>query len=165
MTVKIPQKAYVLGESILLKVECLNKSSVKISSILVKLKRHTNFTSSKPRIKTKVKSEVVVSAKIEGVKKNTSKGQQLMMQIPLTLNPSNGRFCSVVTVEYFLQVEGFVGCCHSDFKLIFPVILVRPYMAPPINVPEVTYNVPFQPTAPTSNLTSPDEDFREYKKD
>lgn len=162
MTVKIPQKAFLLGESIPINIECVNKSSVKISQIAVKLKRHTNFTSSRPIIKTKVKSEVVLFATFEGVEKNTSKGLQFTMQIPSVLVPSNGQFCGVVTIEYVLQVKGYVGCCHSDFKIKLPVILARPYVALPTISNTVINTLPIQPTAPT--LAVPDDDLREYRE-
>lgn len=51
------------------------------------------------------------------------------MLIPTSLVPSNGGFCQIVTVEYFLKVVGTVNHCHTDIKFKLPVTIGRFYDA------------------------------------
>lgn len=121
LTIKIPQQGFAFGQSIPVTIECRNKSKVDIERIVVSLRQHTIFTSSSPKTKTLKKSNTMISKNIEGVNRGCSKVQQLSLPISISTVSSNGRFCSVVTIEYAVHVEAFVDCCNLNFNMKIPI--------------------------------------------
>lgn len=182
ITVSIPHGGFAAGQVIPVKIEYANKSNSDVIRTRIKLKRTFSFTSSTPEHKTRSDTDKMVEIYDAGVKGGESKVIECLLEIPGIMVSSNSRFCRVVQISYFLEVECEVDGCHSNPVLRFPITIGTVGIGDfdslnqvPISVPngEFTPLVPpqmpvypqsvptFAPTAP--KLTeSLDNDLRKY---
>lgn len=167
MEVSIPSGAYALGQSITIKVQYYNASNTKVIQTNIALRRWTKFTSSTPRVKTKEASpETMVAVNLSGVERKQNKIIEYDMEIPSFLPTSNEKFCSVVTLGYYIRVKAITNWCEYGMKVKIPIVLFRrPPIAPIVNAPSAFLPQPSAPSIPGPSapiIEKNDEEPREF---
>ncbi|KAG5676254.1 hypothetical protein PVAND_006102 [Polypedilum vanderplanki] len=99
-----------------------NQGSVTVEKIQVSLKRWIALKSYSPRTKQKFKKEIIATVcEPRGVKAHSSESHYFQFKIPENVDTSNGKFCKVIRIEYFLKFEIFAGMFHNNIKLKVPI--------------------------------------------
>lgn len=142
-SVSIPYSGFAGGQKIPIRVEYSNKSDVEVESTRVKLKRSIHFVSHTPETKTRTDTEKMVEKFYPGVSENGSIDMMCEIDVPIILMNSNGNFCNVIRIEYFIEVEGIVGSCHTNPEVRLPITIG----SIPINF-DTGYSVPMHPEQP-----------------
>lgn len=129
--VEIPVTGYVPGQKIPITVAVNNTSSVPVLGINSKLKRKVSYISQKPREKTRVVDESL--ARVWTAVRNDESGQYTQkLEIPSVVPTGK---CSVLVIDYTLQVKVHVDGCYKN---------------PKINIPITIGTIPFTPTPTTA---------------
>ena len=81
------------------------------------------FFSHTPHCKTKLKVDKMVEVFKDGVAASTSRTFVENLQLPSTLVNTNNRICNVIQVTYELKIEAQTSGCHSNFEMIFPIVI------------------------------------------
>jgi hypothetical protein len=164
LTVSVPCCGFAGGNRVPIRIEYINRSNVEVESTKVKLKRIISFTSHSPESKTRCDTEKMVELYVDGVSKNGSVELETNLEIPIVMMNTNQRFCHVVRVSYYLEVEGVVSGCHTNVSIQIPIEIgsVPIQLDTGFNVPQNTYYPP-QPSAPLVQLPSAPKD--DYKTD
>lgn len=123
VTVSMPCTGFALGQSVPIKIEYLNKSSVNVKHTKVILKRAKRFTIHHPKTQTKTFDDIIASIISDGVKARQSKYLETILEIPQNLICSNDRFCKIITVTYSIDIEGELAALHSNPKIHIPVTI------------------------------------------
>lgn len=121
MTVGIPYRGFAVNQYATVSISYENESSVDISSTKVKLIQLVVYTSPTSS-KTKEKEQVMVEARTEGVVAGGTKTFQVSMMIPKVQN-SNDRFCQVITITYFIEVEAESTGMHTNHSIRLPITI------------------------------------------
>ncbi|KAG5676252.1 hypothetical protein PVAND_006101 [Polypedilum vanderplanki] len=121
MEVFLPCSGFVAGQSVPVKINYKNRSNVKVIGTNIKLKRAMHFTSHTPEQKTRTETDKIVELHTDGVNKYRTIELQQNLEIPRVMLNSNGRFCRIVHVEYYFNVEPVLDGCHSNFKIKIPI--------------------------------------------
>jgi hypothetical protein len=95
-----------------------------------------------------------VEIQVPGAKKNEAKSIDCALEIPSILPNTNERFCRVVQVTYFLEIECVIAGCHTNSEIRFPIVIgsvgfgnSNGYNPPPEIVPAGEFT-PLMPQAP-----------------
>lgn len=154
ISVTLPHGGYAAGQMLPIRIEYANRSNTEIERTHVKLKRTFSYTSSTPETKTKSDTEKITEITIEGCRKGQTNIIDCVATIPGVMINSNARFCRVVQVSYYLEIEGVVGGCHSNPKLQFPITIgsvgigdVNTFNAVPVAYPNAPGVYPIDPIA------------------
>ncbi|XP_070494889.1 arrestin domain-containing protein 3-like [Chironomus tepperi] len=123
MQATIPQSGFAKGQYVPIKIHYSNKSDTDVLSTSIKLRRLINFKSTTPHEKTKSDNEKMVEVNCRGVKAGESVTLENTIDIPSIMMSSNGRFCRVIQIEYFIQVEAHVDGCHTNPELLLPITI------------------------------------------
>lgn len=145
ITVTVPYGGYAAGQALPLRIEYVNRSNISIERTYLKLKRNFNFTSSTPETKTRTDTTKIFEVYVEGAPKGQTNVIDCTVTIPHSIVNSNSRFCRVVQVSYFIELESVVSECHSNPKIKIPITIGT------VGIGEVdnTFNAfPIYPNAP-----------------
>lgn len=157
VAVSIPQGGFAVGQKIPVKIDCVNNSNTDIQRINIRLMRSCIYVSSTPHVKLKEeKLEKIVAIYTNGIESGATKSILSSIEVPQFLAASNGRLCSVIRIEYFIQVEGLTGWCGKSFKMLLPItIFKRSEPIETVHPPEIQF-----PTAPLTLNETPVNDLR-----
>jgi hypothetical protein len=126
ISINIPHKGYAAGDSIPIQIIYENKSNFKIKETKIALKLTMAFTSYTPRIMTKRETSTVAEISTKGVDKKQSENIECVLKIPENVANSNEKFCGVVQLTYFLDIESVINefFHFNDFpRAYFPIII------------------------------------------
>jgi hypothetical protein len=101
----IPRSGFALGEIIPIRIEYNNQSDVDVLKTIIKLKRTISFISYQPHSKTKSDDEAVVEVSARGANRCSKTEIDAALTVPAILQPSNGKYCNVIRIEYYLKLE------------------------------------------------------------
>ena len=101
VTISIPHTGYAAGQEIPITIDYINYSSSEILITFITLNRTFNYTSLAPNYKVKTETEKMVSIQVEGINEKSSRKSIYNLKIPLIMENSNSRFCSVIQICYF----------------------------------------------------------------
>ncbi|XP_070494931.1 arrestin domain-containing protein 1-like [Chironomus tepperi] len=123
MTVTTPCTGFAIGQSVPIKIEYLNKSSVDVKHTKVTLKRTVRFTCQHPKTETKKFDDIIISVVAQGVKARQSDRIESILEIPMNLACSNDRYCRIVNIKYSVDIEGELSMFHSNPKISIPITI------------------------------------------
>lgn len=121
LTVGIPCRGFAVNQYVPVTISYENESSVDITATKIKLIKMIVYNSPQ-QSRTLEKKEVILEAKTEGVKAGSSKTIQAGFNIPRVIN-SNDKFCQVIIVTYYIEVEAEASGMHTNQKIKLPITI------------------------------------------
>lgn len=121
MTVGIPCRGFASNQLVPVTISYENESSVDIIATKIKLIKMIVYNSPQQSRKLE-KKEVLLEARTEGVKAESSKTIQAGINIPRVMN-SNDKFCQVIIVTYYIEVEAEASGMHMNHKIKLPITI------------------------------------------
>jgi hypothetical protein len=104
VTVRMPAKAYLPGQSICFNVECNNASNSRIKRLSIKLIRRISYKSHKPIHKIKTDCMTIGELSFQAISAGESRSWKRYLDIPPDII-AYLRPCKIITFEYFILVE------------------------------------------------------------
>jgi len=147
--VNVNKTGFIPGEIMVINASVDNLSNTKIHKTKLNLKRKLSL---KSRTKTRSFSDIILTEDYEGIGKRKSLTlNNKPLQLPLDVAPTGLPNCSIIGLEYVLELEGVVKGCHGNLRVPARVFFAS-YSGLP-NIPVVSY-IPVapvgygEPTAP-----------------
>ncbi|XP_062555009.1 arrestin domain-containing protein 3-like [Armigeres subalbatus] len=121
MIIETPISGYAPGQTIAVRIEVDNQSNRQMKGIITRLVREVSLISQSPHTKVQPVYTVVSEVQCIGVEKRSKGSTMQYLNIP-PLPPTN-RTCQVMTVNYFVEVEGNISGPASNPKVQIPITL------------------------------------------
>ncbi|CAH1407509.1 unnamed protein product [Nezara viridula] len=158
----IPFSGYTPAQTIVATIEVDNASNVRISAVKCKLKKVLKWIAKSPNSKERIDNVDLVKVELDEVLPNGSKSWTQNIDIP-HMPFLNLDACSIIKVDFFLEMEACATGPHKNLLLTFPITLgtVPLYQVNGVSQPTADPNKPLplypplqplpEPTAPTEN--------------
>lgn len=141
--VRLPKTGFGLGETILVRVALINKSSTDVSRTIFTVYRVDTFNSSSPRVGQRIVKECVTEAYSPGVKGGETVYFEKAIEIPKILMTSNNKYCRVFQTTFELRIMAkTIGMFKESPKVYIPITVGSVGLTDEIQVPFL------QPSAP-----------------
>ncbi|KAG5676255.1 hypothetical protein PVAND_006103 [Polypedilum vanderplanki] len=162
-TISLPYTGFAIGQKIPIKIKYLNQGTVSVKETEIKLKRLISFTSQTPHVKVKTEKQMMSKVVTGGVESKSSIEHDCYLEIPKIALNSNGLYCRVVRVEYFLKIEAHVGMFHNNVKIVVPITIgsspitmhAESYVQENLGYP-IAPSI-YSPTAPEEHIVAEDD--------
>jgi hypothetical protein len=121
MTVTLPRGGFARGQAIPILIGYRNDSKVWVTNTDIKLRQVMTFRSQTPWERVRTEEVTLVAITRRGVRDREQADLDLNIESPGNLVASNGRFCRLVRVAYFVRIEAVVDEFHSNVVIEVPV--------------------------------------------
>lgn len=151
VVVSLPQSGYVPGQVVPILAEIDNISNVAISNVHFSFQKIIAYHSQSPRRETKREVVVLQKMQIGAVEAGGSKTFNQPLTLP-ALPPSNLTNCSLIDLDYEIQVECVVSGMHTNLTTKIPLTIgTIPLMNGAAGAPSAPVESPADaPVAPAS---------------
>lgn len=157
----IPYSGYTPGQTIVATIEVDNASNVRISSVVCKLKKELKWIVKSPQQKEKIDKLELFKKNLDEVLAHGSKSWTENIEIP-AMPFINLDACSIIKVEFYLEVVASPSGPHTCLELKFPITLgtVPIYQVSGGAATEPTGPVPLYPVLPAIDqpITPPSDE-------
>ena len=122
VSAEIPISGFVAGQSVPVKININNESSVDVEEIKVSLKKYVHYSSDSPRRNVRERLEQVADVRSVGVSGKNKGSMSAQLIIP-PVAPTNIGTCNVVQVSYEIHVLARVSGFHRCPLLRIPITI------------------------------------------
>ncbi|KAF2900138.1 hypothetical protein ILUMI_06056 [Ignelater luminosus] len=118
----LPVTGYAAGQEINVGCYVQNMTNVNVKRVQYKVIRAFEFISHHPHERSKLSENTIASCKTDAIGAHSEKSwtSTLVVPLDLVLNFFN---CSIIDVEYRLEVKVIMPFPHADLKITCPIIL------------------------------------------
>lgn len=157
ISAQVPISGYVPGQTVVVKIEVNNESNKTMEEISTKLLQVVSFISQRPYTKIREIPTILAEVRCAGIGKHSKVSYEQQLQIPPM--PPSSRSCQVLTINYYVEVEGKVPGPVINPKVRIPITMGtiplsldgRPTFESPINVAPIVE----QPTTSAEPSATP----------
>lgn len=157
ISAQVPISGYVPGQTVVVKIEVNNESNKTMEEISTKLLQVVSFISQRPYTKIREIPTILAEVRCAGIGKHSKASYEQQLQIPPM--PPSSRSCQVLTINYYVEVEGKVPGPVINPKVRIPITMGtiplsldgRPTFESPINVAPIVE----QPTTSAEPSATP----------
>ncbi|XP_030748760.1 arrestin domain-containing protein 3-like [Sitophilus oryzae] len=117
LCLSLEKQGFVVGESINVKVYCLNMSNSNVNGITVIVKSNLDYKTTHPGVKYKHDSELVSSTGDTGVGAHGEREYNFVLDIPQSTPVYNFAGCDLFRSSHELKVCAAIPGMHNDFEI------------------------------------------------
>lgn len=126
LKLRIPRIGFYVGEKIPISLEIANKSSKDVQNTMFELKRIDKFLSKEPIAKLKETKETIVEVVSRGVKKSENVKFDESIEIPISTQISNFKFCNVYQISYEIKFTANTEGLSVSPHIVVPITIGYP---------------------------------------
>ncbi|CAH1233700.1 ARRDC3 [Branchiostoma lanceolatum] len=149
LQVQTDRTAYCPGETVQMRGNIENNANEKVTHVTAKLIQVVSFHATS---KSRSSSSTLSKTECQGCAEGQSSQVQMSLTIP-AIPPSSLRYCSIIDIDYALEISGHIDGAHTSMDMTFPIkigfIPLRSYYpsAPSFPAPPAAPAAPYPPGA------------------
>ncbi|XP_066267267.1 arrestin domain-containing protein 3-like isoform X1 [Branchiostoma lanceolatum] len=149
LQVQTDRTAYCPGETVQMRGNVENNANEKVTHVTAKLIQVVSFHATS---KSRSSSSTLSKTECQGCAEGQSSQVQMSLTVP-AIPPSSLRYCSIIDIDYALEISGHIDGAHTSMDMTFPIkigfIPLRSYYpsAPSFPAPPAAPAAPYPPGA------------------
>ncbi|XP_019631446.1 PREDICTED: arrestin domain-containing protein 3-like [Branchiostoma belcheri] len=147
--------AYCPGETVQIRGTLENNANEEVTRVSAKLIQHVSFHATS---KSRSSSSTLSKTECQGCAEGQSSQVEMGLTVP-AIPPSSLRYCSIIDIDYTLEISGHIGGAHTSMDMNFPIkigfIPLRSYYPSPPSFPAPPAAYPAAPYPPGPDAAYP----------
>ncbi|XP_053690831.1 arrestin domain-containing protein 3-like [Sabethes cyaneus] len=121
VSAQLPISGYVPGQTITVKITVENQTKKRVNEVSAKLLQVISFISKTPYCEISENCTTIAEVRCAGVEAHGNLSKEQYLLVPIV--PPTSTSCPVLTVNYFVEVEGKIGGPNSNPRIRIPITI------------------------------------------